>query len=87
MNISTKTGCTFDEADDSVLVVCSETGKDLGNIYELSANSAGILSGSIQTNAGAFKHIRERHSEQINNWSKALSHFYVRYADRFPKAA
>ena len=23
----------------------------------------------------------------ISNWSKALSHFYVRYADRFPKVA
>ena len=23
----------------------------------------------------------------ISNWSKALSHFYVRYADRFPKVS
>lgn len=37
MNISTETGCTFDEADDSVLVVCSQTGKDLGNIDEFTA--------------------------------------------------
>ena len=65
MNISTETGCTFDEADDSVLVVCSQTGKDLGNIDEFTANSAGILSGSIQMNVGALKHIRERHAEQI----------------------
>ena len=65
MIISTETGCIFDEADDSVLVVCSGTGRDLGNINELTANSAGIPSGRIRMNVGALKHIRERHAEQI----------------------
>ena len=71
MNISTETGRAFDEADVSELVVCSETGKALGNIDNTTAQSAGIPSGSIQMNVETLTHIKKRHAEQIkkNNLS------------------
>ena len=63
--LTTESGRSIDEADDSELLLTPDGSTELGRIDEDVAEAAGIAAGEIRANVGAVRHAEETHGAQI----------------------